>query len=150
MPYKMYKKAYAAKTNQSLITEEAQEDNLVFKNLFKYSKTNQFHVHFGLESGRNALFVIIYSAGETMENVDYIETQVTDGDIPNIEFFDDPQSEEATAILSRYSLTGDDIENAGLEGYERITKHYPEEDVKESLKFEKMYGLIMGCEEENS
>lgn len=135
------KALYASEAaNESVVTEnEVEQDSLVYKTLFKVPKLNQFHVHFVLESGRNVIFNLIYSTGETMEEVDYIETQVTDGDIPSIEFFEDPQSEEAKVILSRYGLTGDDVENAGQEGYEKVSQHMPkneEESVKESLEFE--------------
>jgi hypothetical protein len=142
------KALYASEQQNENLQEEVQEmsGTLVFKNLYKYPKANEFHVHYSLEGNENVLISLVYSAGETMEEVDYIETRVTDSSIPNIEVFEDPISEEAKAILDRYSLTGDDIENAGQEGYERISKHYPEEDVKESLEFEKLYQLITGNE----
>lgn len=123
--------------------EESQQDSLVYKTLYRVPKLNQFHVHYNLESNKNVIFNLIYNDGKTMEDVDYIETQVTDGDIPSIEFFEDPQSEEAKAILSRYHLEGDDIENAGQEGYEKIAKHYPQADVKESLEFENYFNSII-------
>lgn len=137
------KALYASEANESLVIENKIEDTLVYKNLFKYSKTNQFHVHFELESKKNVLFVLVYSSGKTVNEVDYIETQVTDGNIPSIEFFEDPQSEEAKSILNRYGLTSDQIENAGQEGYEKIAKHYPEEDVIESLEFESYFNSIV-------
>lgn len=137
--------------SESLVIEEVQEDNLVYKTLFKYPKKNEFHVHFNLESGKDVLFNIIYDAGDPdrlgMEDVDYIETQVTDPSIPSIEFFEDPQSEEAKTILSRYGLTEDQIENAGQEGYEKIEAHQvKEENMEESLEFEALHSLIMSSE----
>ena len=145
------KALYASETNESLVNEEHLEDALVYKRLVKYPKASQFQVHFGLESGKDVLFTLVYSAGETMGDVDYIETQVTDVAIPSIEIFEDPQSEEAKAILSRYGLSGDDIENAGQEGYEPISKHTKpaQETLEDSLQFEKYAVSILKSEKKS-
>jgi hypothetical protein len=136
--------------SESLISEEIESDTLEYFKLWKYPKLNQYHLWFKLEKNKNVLFTIVYTAGETMDDIDYIETQVTDGSVPNIEIFEDPQSEEAKQILSRYNLTGDDIENAGEEGYEKIARYVPqkneEKEIKESLEFEKLFQLITGDE----
>jgi hypothetical protein len=177
MPYKVYKKGSGYKTckkggnkcfsnkpmskekaqtqmkamyaNESLLTEEEYADTLEYFKLWKYPKANQYQTWFKLASGKNVLVVLVFSTGETMDDIDYIETRVTDGDFPNIQIFEDPQSEEAKRILSHYGLTGDDIENAGEESYERINRYVPQSEegkIKESLEYEKLFGLIMVSE----
>ena len=139
--------------NESLVAEqEVQSDSLEYLKLWKYPKLNQYHLWFKLQNNKNALFTLVYTAGETMDDIDYVETQVTDGSIPNIEIFEDPQSEEAQQILGRYGLTGDDIENAGQEGYEKIGRYVPQakseqETLKDSLQFEKYAVSILGEKE---
>jgi len=141
--------------NESLIPEEEMKHNtLEYFKLWKYPKLNQYHVWFKLNGEDGVLFTLVYTAGETMEDVDYVETQVTDGSIPNIEIFEDPQSDEAKKILSRYKLTGDDIENAGQEGYEAIGRYVPalhatQESIKEDLQFEKYAVSILKSEKES-
>ena len=173
---KAHSQMKALYASESMRTEQEQsmEDTLVFNRLVKYPKANQFHVHFAPESNKDVLVTIVYSAGDTMDDVDYVETHVTDGQKPNIEIFEDPQSEEAKSILAQHGLTENDIEMAGQEGYERISKHVPQSNVeeakddcnyaangcdcndckeckknqsiKESLEFEKLFGLIMDSE----
>ena len=141
--------------NESLVSEthtEEHTDTLEYFKLWKYPKLNQYHLWFKLEKNKDVLFTIVYTAGETMDDIDYVETQVTDGSVPNIEIFEDPQSEEAKEILSRYGLTGDDIENAGQEGYEKINRYVPQakteqETLKDSLQFEKYAVSILGEKE---
>ncbi len=117
--------------------------SLEYFKLWKYPKLNQYHLWFKLGSKKDVLFTLVYSAGETMDDIDYIETQVTDADIPNIEIFEDPHSDEAKEILTRHGLTGDDIENAGQEGYEKIERYVPKKEIEESLEFETYFNQIM-------
>lgn len=163
--------------NESMETNE-QADTLEYFKLWKYPKANEYHTWFKLGSGKDILFNIVYKyTGDNLEDVDYLETRIADPGVPNIEIFEDPQSEEAKQILSRYGLTGDDIENAGQEGYEAIERHKPknesmekckyaieekcdcdgcddckanQKNVKESLEFEKLFGLIMNSESETN
>ena len=129
--------------NESLVTEtETQHDTLEYFKLWKYPKLNQYHLWFKLGSGKDILFTLVYSAGETMDDIDYIETQVTDPGIPNIEIFEDPHSEEAKEILDRHGLTGDDIENAGQEGYEKINRYVPKKEVNESSEFQNYFDSL--------
>jgi hypothetical protein len=134
--------------NESLLSKEVESDTLQYFKLWKYPKANQYHLWFKLEKNKDVLFTLVYTAGETMNDIDYIETQVTDGNIPNIEIFEDPQSQEAKEILSRYGLTGDDVENAGQEGYEKIGRYVPQakseqETLKDSLEFENYFKSII-------
>lgn len=142
-------KKEAYKQNLLRQDEEQESDTLEYFKLWKYPKTNEYHIWFKLGSGKDILFNLIYSAGETMDDVDYIETRVADPGLPAIEIFEDPQSEEAKQILSRYGLTGDDVENAGQEGYESIQRHMPkQETLEDSLQFEK-YALSILSEKES-
>lgn len=132
---------------------ETQGETLEYFKLWKYPKANEYHTWFKLGSGKDILFTLVFSAGETMNDVDYIETRVTDPGLPAIQIFEDPQSEEAQKILSQYGLTGDDIENAGQESYEHIGRYVPQqkeeqkENLQDSLQFEKYVVSILGEKE---
>lgn len=133
------KAIYASEnTNESM----NQEDTLEYFKLWKYPKANEYHIWFKLSSGKDILFNLVYTASNednpSMDDVDYIETRVADPGLPAIQIFEDPQSEEAKEILSQYGLTGDDIENAGQEGYQAIEKYMPKkQSLADSLQFEK-------------
>ena len=134
--------------SESVVTEETHQDALEYFKLWKYPKANEYHTWFKLGDKSHVLVSLIFSAGETMDDVDYIETRITDGDAPNIQVFEDPHSEEAKEILSQYDLTGDDIENAGQESYEAIEKYMPKKEVEEEVvieefEFEKLYNSIL-------
>lgn len=136
---------------QNLLRQDEKSDTLEYYKLWRYPKAKEYHIWFKLGSGKDILFTIVYKYDdeETREGVDYVETRITDPGIPVIEIFEDPQSEEAKQILSRYGLTGDDIENAGQEGYEAIERHMPkQETLEDSLQFEK-YALSILSEKES-
>ena len=171
-------KKEAYKQNLLRQDEEPKSDTLEYFKLWRYPKASEYQAWFKLGSGKDILFSIIYKyTGENLEDVDYVETRVTDPGIPDIQIFEDPQSEEAKQILSQYGLTGDDIENAGQEGYEAIERYRPKNEstqkckyaieekcdcdgcddckanqksLKESLGFEKLFGLIMNSEPEKN
>lgn len=137
-------KKEAYKQNLLRQDEEQESDTLEYFKLWKYPKANEYHTWFKLGSGKDILFNLVYSAGETMDEVDYIETRIADPGLPAIQIFEDPHSEEATKILSQYGLTGDDLENAGQEGYESIERHMPKQQpLEDSLQFEKLAVSIL-------
>ena len=143
----------AANESIQLKEEHNQVDTLEYFKLWKYPKANEYHIWFKLGSGKDILFNLVYSAGESMEEIEYIETRIADPGLPAIEIFEDPQSEEGKEILARYGLTGDDLENAGQEGYEAIERHMPKTDVKEiaeNPEFEQLFELIMDSESEKN
>lgn len=137
--------------SESVVNEEKVKPNtLEYVKLWRYSKANQFHVWFKLQDMEHVLVSLVFTSGKTMNDVDYIETQITDGSAPNIQIFEDPQSEEAQQILSHYGLTGDDIENAGQESYEKIGRYVPDsKPANESLQFEKFALSILQGEQKS-
>jgi hypothetical protein len=171
MPYKVYKKGSgykackkngkkcfskkpltkekAQKQTKALYASEQQNESinntsmLIYKKLYHYPKVNEIQVYYDLDSSENVLISLVYKTGNNIEEVDYIETRIVDSSIPNIFVFEDPQSEEAKDILQRYGLTGDDIENAGQEGYEIIEKYISKKDIKEKLEFEAYFNSLM-------
>lgn len=172
------KALYASEAaNESVQLNEERGDTLEYFKLWRYPNSNEYQAWFKLGSGKDILFSIVYKyTGEKLEDVDYVETRVADPGIPDIQIFEDPHSEEAKHILSQYGLTGDDIENAGQEGYEAIERYRPknesmekceyaekgcdcdgcddckanQKNVKESLEFEKLFELIMNSESEKN
>lgn len=142
-------KKEAYKENLFRKDEEQDSDTLEYFKLWRYPKSNEYQAWFKLGTGKDVLFSIVYKyTGENLEDVDYVETRVTDPNIPSIQIFEDPQSEEAQNILSRYGLTGDHIENAGQEGYEAIERYRPKkENLQDSLQFEKYALSILGEKE---
>ena len=136
---------------QNLLRQDEKSDTLEYFKLWRYPKSNEYQAWFKLGSGKDILFTIVYKyTGETLEDVDYVETRVTDPGIPAIQIFEDPQSEEASKILSQYGITGDDIENAGQEGYEAIERYRPKkETLEDSLQFEKYAVSILKSEKES-
>jgi hypothetical protein len=64
---------------------------------------------------------------------------------------EDPQSEEAIALLKMHGLTSEDIEMAGQGGHDKITQHFENESsadsFEESLEFEALADNILNEKE---
>jgi hypothetical protein len=180
MPYKIYKKngykvckpgGKKCFSKKGLSKEKAEAQQ---KALYASEQTNEA---LNMRSAGKLEFVAVYPSTdeasvvykvkkEPYVNVTLVYT-LRDSFYPEYEYFvikdkndpkgtsktsEDPQSEEAVALLKTYGLTPDDIEMAGQDAPDKIHDHWEkessQESFEESLAFEKLFAKIFANEKE--
>ena len=120
-----------SKHNESVLNEfniTAQDDSnsganevghaLTFLKVEKDNKGHFAKVEYVIADREGSKLDLYYKLGKEPENTDYVFFQI-DG-----KTFEDPHSQECADVLNEYNLSGDDIEMAGQDGYEKIADEF--------------------------
>ncbi len=111
-------------TNENLNSNEVGHA-LTFDKVEKDNRSLYAKVEYTIAGKEGSKLDIYYKLGKSPEDTDYVFFQV-DG-----KTLEDPHSEETAETLKKYNLSGDDIEMAGQDGYEKIASKLFEQSSEE-------------------